>query len=217
MTVPGVVLGARPLCATLRVPQLGQRLRMEENVAPQRRHLQESCSYKFLRSIFKKMDTKPLIDNTSKLHFSQGLSCPGGCFVLFSGAYSHFCPNLPMSAVISGVLWANSGLPPQNTGTVCFYPCSLDREPQKCYNFYNTSTLPESDGRNINAKSITRIVLTGGPPRVKPRSSPHPQGVQAGRRLESHHHPETATGLSPASASALSAIASVWRISVFRH
>lgn len=154
MTVPGVVLGARPLCATLRVPQLGQRLRMEENVAPQRRHFTSRnhahTSSSVLFSI--EMDTKPLIDNTSKLHFSQGLSCPGGCFcAFFRCIFPTFAPILPMSAVISGVLWANSGLPPQNTGTV-FYPCSLDRNRRNVIIFITHQHLPESDGRNINAQ-----------------------------------------------------------------
>ena len=38
LTVPGVAPGVRVLWLTLRVPQLGQRLRSEEKVSPQRRH-----------------------------------------------------------------------------------------------------------------------------------------------------------------------------------
>ena len=154
MTVPGVVLGARPLCATLTGAAVGaaaahgRKCRAAAAAFYFRNHAHSSSSVLF--SI--EMDTKPLIDNTSKLHFSQGLSCPGGCFcAFFRCIFPTFAPILPMSAVISGVLWANSGLPPQNTGTV-FYPCSLDRNRRNVIIFITHQHLPESDGRNINAQ-----------------------------------------------------------------
>jgi len=45
-----VVPGVLELCVTLRVPQLGQRLRIDENVSPHRRHLTSGIMpiYKFL-------------------------------------------------------------------------------------------------------------------------------------------------------------------------
>ena len=141
------------------------------------------------------MDTKPLIDNTSKLHFSQGLSCPGGCFcAFFRCIFPTFAPILPMSAVISGVLWANSGLPPQNTGTV-FYPCSLDRNRRNVIIFITHQHLPESDGRNITAQKHHPHRSHRRPRRGENHAhQPYSQGVQAGGRLEGHHHPRDGDG-----------------------